>query len=104
MSGSPSAVTRGIVVGRFPAGEGSVRALVYTDAFGLVSVLAQSAREERSKLRPYLQIGTLGTFTLVRGKVWRVTGASAAENLHFELFGRARAQQASARIFAAVRQ
>ncbi|MBI3571983.1 recombination protein O N-terminal domain-containing protein [Candidatus Kaiserbacteria bacterium] len=105
MSVNRECTTRGIVVGRFAAGEGSVRVLLYSDALGLVSALAKSAREERSKLRPYLQVGTFGTFTLVKGKdVWRVTGATAAHNVHFALTGRTDAQETGARVLGTVRQ
>ena len=68
--------TRGVVITRRGAGEGSVRALVYTEACGLVRAALTSGREERSQLRPYLLPGTIGTFSLVQGKVeWRITGA-----------------------------
>jgi hypothetical protein len=96
---------RGIVVARRSSGEGSVRVSLYTDALGLVSALAKSAREERSKLRPHLQVGTLGTFTLVKGRdVWRITGALNAENSYFALAGKPEAQAASARVLSIVRQ
>ncbi len=105
MSVNRECMTRGVVVGRFAVGEGSVRILLYTDVLGLVSAFAKSAREERSKLRPYLQVGTFGTFTLVKGTgVWRITGATGAENIHFVLAGREGAQEAGARILGSVRQ
>ncbi|MES2134655.1 MAG: recombination protein O N-terminal domain-containing protein [Patescibacteria group bacterium] len=96
---------RGIVVARRSAGEGSVRISLYTDSLGLVSALAKSAREERSKLRPHLQVGTTGVFTLVKGRdVWRIIGATNTENSYFSLSGKSDAQEASARIIAVVRQ
>jgi len=96
---------RGIVVARRSAGEGSVRISLYTDSLGLVSALAKSAREERSKLRPHLQVGTTGVFTLVKGRdVWRIIGATNTENSYFALSGKSGAQEASARIIAVVRQ
>ena len=36
---------RGVVIGRRPIGEGSARISLYTDALGLVSAVAKSARE-----------------------------------------------------------
>ncbi|MDO8523694.1 MAG: recombination protein O N-terminal domain-containing protein [bacterium] len=98
-------MTRGIVIGRFAVGEGSVRLLLYTDVLGLVSAFAKSAREERSKLRPYLQVGAFGVFTLVKGTgVWRITGVTASEIIHFTVSGRKHAQEAGARVLGSVRQ
>lgn len=95
--------TRGIVVARIPAGEGSLRVLMYTEALGLVAALAKSAREERSQLRAHLQTGTLGTFMLVKGRdAWRVMGATATENLFAPLSGDA--AEAAARTLSAVRR
>ena len=96
--------TRGIVVSRRAAGEGSVRVELYTEELGLVSAIAKSAREERSKLRPHLLVGTRGTYSLVRGKeVWRLTGAVKTKNFAFECVddeGRC----AGARLVSVVRQ
>ncbi len=97
--------TRAIVLLRTSAGEGSVRVLLYTETLGLVIALATSAREERSKLRSHLQVGTLGTFSLVRGRdVWRAVGATDTQNTYFTLSGRRKAQEAAARVLASVRQ
>lgn len=97
--------TEGIIIGRHAAGEGSVRVSLYTQELGLVSGLAKSAREERSKLRMHLQVGTCGAFTLVKGRdVWRVTGATGTQNPHFELSGNTAAQEASARVLGVMRQ
>ncbi|MEK7063631.1 MAG: DNA repair protein RecO [Patescibacteria group bacterium] len=77
--------TRGVVVGRRAAGEGSVRVTLYTEELGLVSAVAKSAREERSKLRAHLVEGTRGTYSLVKGKeVWRLTGAVRTQNIFYE--------------------
>lgn len=77
--------TRGVVVGRRAAGEGSVRVSLYTEELGLVTAVATSGREERSKLRPHLMVGTRGTYSLVKGKAdWRVTGVVAARSTYFE--------------------
>ena len=96
--------TRGIVLSRPSAGEGSIRVLLYTEDLGLVSALAKSGREERSKLRAHLQSGTVGTFSLVKGRdVWRVTGAVETQNAHFSLLDKT-AQEAAARILMSMRQ
>lgn len=77
--------TRGVVVARRAAGEGSVRVLLHTEALGLVKAMVKSAREERSKLRPYLVPGTRGSYSLVKGKVeWRVTGVLRGRTSYFE--------------------
>src|SRR3989338_10140885 len=86
MSGKRELTTRGIVVGRRSAGDGSVRVFLYSEALGLVSAIAKSAREERSQLRSHLQWGTYGNFMLVLGKeTWRVKGVSHTANIFFEL-------------------
>lgn len=96
--------TRGVVIARHSAGEGSVRVTLYTEELGLVRAVAKSAREERSKLRPYLLTGTRGTYSLVKGKVeWRVTGAVDCRMTYYETDVR-EAQEAAERILAIVRQ
>lgn len=104
MSGKPNLITRGVVVGRASAGEGSMRALIYTDALGLVQAMAKSGREERSKLRAHLTTGTQGTFVLIKGaNGWRVTGATGCRNAHFITTDSVR-QTSIARVLALVRQ
>lgn len=86
MSTKREITTRGVVIGRSPTGEGSIRAVIYTEALGYVAAVAKSAREERSKLRAHLTAGTVGTFTLVKGeRDWRVTGACNTVHTHFVL-------------------
>lgn len=105
MSIAHKIIARGIVIGRHMVGEGSVKALIYTDALGLVWVLAQSARQERSQLRAHLQEGTRGTFSLLKGRdVWRITGATDTKNSYFDLTKNAEAQKAAARVISFVRQ
>ncbi|MEK9176725.1 MAG: recombination protein O N-terminal domain-containing protein [Patescibacteria group bacterium] len=105
MSNAPERLLRGIVIGRRPAGDGSVRVALYTDGLGLVHALAKSAREERSKLRAHLVEGTKGLFSLVRGaSVWRVTGVVGSENVYFALPGRGSAKESAARVIGVVRQ
>lgn len=104
MSVGREITVKGIVVGRRQSGEGSVRVSVYTDALGLISALAKSAREERSKLRPHLQVGTIGTFTFVRGRdVWRVTGAIKTSNVFFTLESNNFSKESAARVLKTVR-
>jgi recombinational DNA repair protein (RecF pathway) len=96
---------RGVVVRKAPSGEGSARVLLYTDSAGLLWAHAQSAREERSQLRPHLQIGTRGKFSLVKGKdVWRVVGIAETVNMHFALDSRTDAQKTLQRVLLFVRQ
>ena len=110
MSKSRDITLRGVVIGRAQAGEGSVRVDVLTDEYGLVSALATSGREERSKLRSHLQVGTYGTYTLVKGVgTWRVVGATDVTNSHFSVAAcsaeaRQAKQQASSRVISLVRQ
>ena len=105
MSKNFDITTRGVVIARAQSGEGSARIFIYTESAGLLGVLAKSAREERSKLRPHLQVGTYGSFTLVKGiRDWRVTGAVDTENSYFQLRGAPRTQAASARVVGVVRQ
>ena len=105
MSKGRNVTVRGVVVARHASGEGSVRVSLYTDLLGLVDPVAKSAREERSKLRAHLMVGTLGTFTLVRGEgVWRITGVVDATNIYFALSGKPRAQKAAAETLGIVRK
>jgi len=105
MSQSREVTTRGVVIGRAQAGEGSVRIFLYTEEKGLVGALAKSAREERSKLRPHLQIGSYGSYTLVKGSYdWRLVGAVDTNNSYFLLSEKKEAQEASARVLSALRQ
>lgn len=96
--------TRGIIINRFSSGEGSVRVHIFTESFGLISALAQSVREERSKLRPHLQVGTFGYYDLVRGaRSWRVVGAVETKNYYFS-HGNQKVQSAAARVLSLLRQ
>jgi DNA repair protein RecO len=103
MSAKRETTTRGIVTGRMQAGEGSARVLLYTEELGLVSAIAKSAREERSKLRPHLTIGTYGDYALVKGELgWRIVGATGTRNIHFILNDTAK-QESCARVIGVVR-
>lgn len=77
--------TRALVLAQHPSGEGSMRVVLYSEQLGLVRVSARSAREERSKLRPFLIPGTRGTYSLVRGRgEWRMTGVVGGRSSYFE--------------------
>ena len=96
--------TRGVVIARRAAGEGSLRVLIYTEELGLVVAVATSAREERSLLRAHLVEGCRATYSLVKGKRdWRVTGAVGARMSYFECTTDEQ-RQSSARVMALVRQ
>lgn len=105
MSQSREVHTRGVIINRFSSGEGSVRVHLFTQELGLVSALAKSGREERSKLRPHLTVGTLGNFDLVQGRdTWRLVGAVGTVNTYFALQGNEAAQDMSARVLSLLRQ
>jgi recombinational DNA repair protein (RecF pathway) len=68
--------TVGLVLGHTTHGEANNLFKVLTPDFGLIMVLAQGVRLEKSKLRYNLQNYHLVNLNLVRGKeYWRLTGA-----------------------------
>ena len=74
--------TEALVLGGEPHGEGSRRLTLFTRELGLLSAVAASVREERSKLRYGLQNFSYATVSLVRGRdSWRVTNAALVRNL-----------------------
>jgi recombinational DNA repair protein (RecF pathway) len=74
--------TIGFMLGNYPFGEGSSRCIVLTSEMGLISALAQGARETRSKLKGSLQPLSFGIYSFVKGKNgWRITYAEEKENL-----------------------
>lgn len=104
MPKSRETTTRAIILARASAGEGSARVSFYTEAYGLIAALAKSAREERSKLRAHLQVGSCGHYTLVRGAHgWRSIGAVSTVNIHFALADNQPAQQAAGRVLSILR-
>lgn len=104
MSKAHDVQTRGVVISRYSSGEGSVRVNIFTEQLGLIGALAKSAREERSKLRPHLTVGTFGHFDLVQGaNTWRVVGAVGTQNYYFA-FKSAEKQRAAARVLSLLRQ
>ena len=105
MSKSPEITTNAIVIGRAQAGDGSVRVFLYTEHGGLLSALAKSGREERSKLRPHLQVGSFGSYSFVKGtQGWRVVGAVDTQNAYFDLHHSALAQRSVDQVLGIVRQ
>lgn len=105
MSHGAKIVARGLVIKKTSSGDGSARILLYTDSAGLIWVHAQSAREERSQLRAHIQVGTVGTFSLVRGRdVWRLSGIMDTENMHYTLSGKTESQKALQRVLFFIRQ
>lgn len=75
--------TRGIILSSTEAGEANRYYRIFTEDYGLIGALAQSVREEKSKLRYVLQDLSFINVDLVRGKdIWRITGATSLQ--HFE--------------------
>lgn len=74
--------TPALILGSTPSGEGSKHICLFTREFGLITASAQSAREERSKLRYGLQDFSYSEVALVRGReFWRLTHASLLESM-----------------------
>lgn len=105
MSSKREVTSYGVVIGRAPSGEGSARVFLYTESDGLVAALARSGREERSKLRPHLQVGSVGSYTLVFGlRDTRVIGAVETSNILSTLVDAPAAAMAAARVMSVLRQ
>lgn len=69
--------TEGLIINQRNLGEANRLYQVLTNDFGLISVLAQGVRLDKSKLRPHLQNFSFVKFVLVRGReFWRVVGVS----------------------------
>ena len=78
--------TLGLVISSRPYGEAGKILLIFTKELGLVSVIAQGIRLEKSKLRPFTQDHSLGLFSLVRGKeFWRLTSANQIDSQNLSL-------------------
>ncbi len=68
--------TRGLILGSTVTGESNRFYKIFTEELGLVGAVAQSVREEKSKLRYVLQDLSWVTIDLVRGReVWRIISA-----------------------------
>lgn len=91
--------TEALVLGGEPSGEGSRRLTLFTRELGLLSAVATSVREERSKLRYGLQDFSYTMVSLVRGRAeWRVTNAALAANLAVSFRDFSEARELLARI------
>lgn len=68
--------TSGFVVGSKSYGEADKVLFIFTKDFGLISVIANGIRLEKSKLRYFTQDYSCGSFSVVRGReFWRLTSA-----------------------------
>ena len=67
----------GLIINHRNLGEANRLYQVLTDDFGLINVLAQGVRLDKSKLRHHLQNFSFARLVLVRGReFWRVVGVS----------------------------
>ncbi len=74
--------TEGLIVGCLNLGEANCLYQILTNDFGLINVLAQGVRRDRSKLRYHLENFSFACLTLIRGReFWRVVGASDLESV-----------------------
>jgi len=97
--------TPALVLGSVPRGEGSKLVSLFTRELGLLTAAAQSAREERSKLRYGLQDFSYTEVTLVRGKeFWRLTRAECTLNVAKELCASPAAARMVGRVCALLRR
>jgi len=72
--------TEGLIIGYRNLGEANRLYRILTADFGLVNVLAQGVRRDRSKLRYHLQNFSFAHLALVRGReFWRLVGAGELE-------------------------
>ncbi len=71
--------TEGLILTSRPWGEANRLLLIFTEDFGVISVLAQGVRESRSKMRHHLYNWTPLKLSLVRGReTWRLTGVEVS--------------------------
>ena len=72
--------THGLVLESRPFGEAGKMISIITEDLGLIRVVAEGIRLEKSKLRYFVQEYSFGLFSLVRGKeYWRLTSANEWE-------------------------
>ena len=97
--------TPAFVLGSVLRGVGSKLVSLFTRELGFLTAIAQSAREERSKLRYGLQDSSCSDITLVRGKeFWRLTRAECILNVASELRDSPEAARMVGRICALLRR
>jgi len=81
--------TEVVILGSMSVGESNKFVDMFTKDLGRIRAVAQSVREERSKLRFSLQDFSISDVSLVRGRdVWRIVGASSKYNFYSELNNR----------------
>lgn len=79
--------TPGFVIGSRSYGEAGKIFSIFTRDFGLVSVVAQGIRLEKSKLRYHMRECSFGIFSLVRGKeMWRLISSAPASSPKLQMF------------------
>lgn len=93
--------TKGFLLRVSPWNENGKIALIYTECFGLLSVLCQGARKGASKLNRLLEGPSYSSFALIRGREWwRLVGGEEGE-CYWRVFGSDREKlQMLTRIFA----
>jgi recombinational DNA repair protein (RecF pathway) len=75
--------TTGLVLGRLPNGEANYLYKILTPELGLIRVLGQGVRLEKSRMRYHLPLYSLTNFGLVKGReYWRLAGALNAEKVN----------------------
>jgi DNA repair protein RecO len=96
--------TDAFVIGSAERGEGSRTIYLFTKEFGLITALAQSVRETRSKLRHHLQPYSHAEVTLVRGReTWRIVGAGGGK-LNKNIFDDRGKRNMIAKIFSLIKR
>ncbi|MEX0651934.1 MAG: DNA repair protein RecO [Candidatus Paceibacterota bacterium] len=97
--------TKALILGATPLGEANQFVDMFTEDLGRIKAVAQSVREERSKLRFSLQDFSLSEVSLVRGKeVWRLVGAQSEQNFHHELRGKVMERDVSIRLLSLLKR
>lgn len=70
--------TAGIILRKKDFGEADRLFYIYTEKFGMVMATAKSVREEKSKLRPNLDLFVYGEFALIGSRdFWKVVDAAS---------------------------
>jgi DNA repair protein RecO len=92
--------TPAVVLESFPGREADRRYTLFTREFGIIRATATGVRQSTSKLRYALQEFSVLDVSLVRGREWwRITNASAGENLFWRERKNQAVVEAVARIF-----
>ncbi len=92
--------TPAIVLESLPGREADRRYTIFTSEFGVIRATATGVRRGESKLRYALQEFSALSVSLVRGRdIWRVTNASAGENIFWRERANKPAMEMVARVF-----